>query len=70
MALNLEQFGIDKLPANDRLELAELLWDSVELDPAAIPDWHVQVLKERLKPSKESGIPWETVKKRLLGEDS
>jgi putative addiction module component (TIGR02574 family) len=67
MAITSEQIGIDKLPTEDRLELLELLWDST---PTAIPDWHVDILKERLANSEknpERAIPWETVKARLLG---
>jgi len=30
MSVTLEQFGIDRLAAAERLELAELLWESVE----------------------------------------
>lgn len=70
MAITLQQFALDKLPPDERRELAELLWDSVEIDPESIPDWHIEVLKQRLKTTDEPGIPWDTVKARLLEDAS
>ena len=43
--------------------------DDEEIEPGSIPDWHIEILKERLKANEEPGIPWETVKERLLSDE-
>ena len=49
MSLTLEQFGIDQLSNEQRLELIELLWDSIpNTPPFSPPDWHLKLLDERL----------------------
>jgi len=49
MSLTLEQFGIDRLTSEQRLELIGLLWDSLPDDaPYSPPDWHLKLLDERL----------------------
>jgi putative addiction module component (TIGR02574 family) len=61
-----------ELPATERMELAQLLWESVE--PAdedrflSIPDWQRRILDERLadierNPGDEQ--PWDEVKAEL-----
>lgn len=61
-----------ELPANEKLELAQILWESVEPEDEAhflsIPDWQRQVLDERLadidrNPDDEQ--TWEEVKAEL-----
>lgn len=60
------------LPAEERLEIAQILWESVEPEDevhyVAIPDWQRQVLKERLddlerNPADEQ--PWEDVRAEI-----
>ncbi len=49
MSLTLEQFGLDRLNAQQRWELIGLLWDSLPEDaPFAPPDWHIRELEQRL----------------------
>ena len=49
MSLTLEQFGIDQLTNDQRLELIALLWDSIPDDaPYSPPDWHLRLLDERI----------------------
>ena len=49
MSLNLSQFGIDRLEAQQRVELIGLIWDSLPDDaPYTPPNWHIQELERRL----------------------
>jgi putative addiction module component (TIGR02574 family) len=56
-----------ELSAQERLELAEALWHSLAdeaPDQVPIPDWHRELLDERLAAmdsSGEKGEPWEQV---------
>ncbi len=61
-----------KLRPEERLEIAQLLWESVEPEEEArflsIPEWQREVLRERLedlelRPNDEE--PWEKVKAEL-----
>jgi putative addiction module component (TIGR02574 family) len=71
MPVSLEQFGIDQLPTEDRLELLELIWDSIADErgvPTPIPDWHLRELQQRIAAADadpSAGIPWEEVRARL-----
>jgi putative addiction module component (TIGR02574 family) len=58
------------LPAAERLELVEQIWDSLAADPGSVPvpDWHREELDRRLArhrvdPSQVLG--WKGVKHRL-----
>lgn len=44
MPVTLSQFGLDSFSVADRLELVELLWDSLDGVPDPLPDWHVREL--------------------------
>jgi putative addiction module component (TIGR02574 family) len=62
-----------QLPVEDRLELAEVLWESLEQEPAQpeLPTWQREVLDERLAAddaAPEAGSPWQEVKKRILAK--
>ena len=70
MVASLEQFGIDRLAVEDRLELIGLIWDSVATDqvPTPIPEWHRSELARRVAAADanpEAGIPWEVVRARI-----
>lgn len=61
-----------KLPAEERLEIAQVLWESVgpedEIRFLSIPDWQRQLLDERLEDLDENPgdeQPWEEVKAEL-----
>lgn len=47
MAVTLEQFGLDRLPPEERLELLELLWDSMGEGTFSPPEWHIRELEKR-----------------------
>lgn len=42
---------IEKLNTQERLELANYLWDSIKnpKNESTISDWHIEVLEERMK---------------------
>ena len=67
MAVSLEALGIDRLTVKERLELIELIWDSLpeSLTLEEIPAWHLAKLARRrddarLRPTE--GRPWRELK--------
>ena len=59
------------LPLEERLELVEAIWNSIEVDAGnlPVPDWHLEELDRRLaahalEPGR--GEPWSAVRERLL----
>ncbi|MDQ3020377.1 MAG: addiction module protein [Bacteroidota bacterium] len=58
------------LPKDEKLELIEVLWNSLNegIKDSEIPEWHKEVLEERLK-KIENGemefVSWEKVKEML-----
>jgi putative addiction module component (TIGR02574 family) len=69
MDLTLEQFGIDRLSPQQRIELIDLIWDSLPEDvPFLPPDWHVRELERRIAAADAdptAAEPWEAVLARL-----
>lgn len=60
-----------QLPVDERLEIAEAIWESVESSAAQppIPEWQRKILEERIAEDDadpEAGSPWEEVKRRIL----
>ena len=60
-----------KLPIEERLELAQSLWDSVEEDAASLPlyEWQKNLLDRRLADAErnpDSWLSWDEVKARVL----
>jgi putative addiction module component (TIGR02574 family) len=52
----------------ERQELAVALWESLEREPAPLPEWQLRLLDERLadlERNPEDGVPWEEVEKRI-----
>ena len=71
VAVTLEQFGLDRLPPEERLELLELLWDSMGEGTFSPPEWHIRELERRraaAEANPSAGIPWEEFKARWLGQ--
>jgi putative addiction module component (TIGR02574 family) len=59
------------LSVEDRLDLAEAIWESVETAPQQppIPEWQRQILDERIAAddaNPEEGSSWAEVKQRIL----
>jgi putative addiction module component (TIGR02574 family) len=61
-----------RLPAEERQELAEALWESLDTEPATtLPDWQRQILDARLaelEANPEAGSSWEEVEARIWPE--
>lgn len=65
------QSEVLQLPVEERLELAEAIWESVEQSTAhpPIPDWQRDLLDERIAEDDSdpgAGSPWDEVKQRIL----
>lgn len=69
MSITLEQFGIDQLSSQQRLELIQLIWDSLPNDAEYVPpDWHLRELAKRIAhadANPNAAEPWEVVLERL-----
>ena len=69
MSQVLSESQIRQLNVADKLELITRLWDSLpEAPDSPPPDWHREILDERLaraNDSPETGIPWAEVRDRL-----
>lgn len=71
MSPTLQEFGIDRLSAEERLLLAEAIWESVaqEAEAAPVPPAQLAELERRLADSiarPDAVTPWEVVKARML----
>jgi putative addiction module component (TIGR02574 family) len=67
MSPTLQQLGIDKLPIEDKLALAQQLWDSVATDLERMPLTEAQraELERRVAAADANpgeGIPWEVIR--------
>lgn len=63
MSVSIVELGIDRLSVPERLELIEQIWDSlpVGVAPEEVPEWHKEVLTERLAEAEANpggGVPW------------
>jgi putative addiction module component (TIGR02574 family) len=69
MSLTLEQFGIDRLSPQERVELLGLIWDSLPDDPPLTPPAsHIEELEQRIAAAGTdpgAAEPWEDVLARL-----
>ena len=61
-----------KLPAEERLEIAQVLWNSVDPEDEArflcLPDWQRRILQDRLadlERNPDDEQPWDQVKEEL-----
>jgi len=71
VAPSIQELGLDRLSLEDRLAVAEAIWDSVarEAEDAPLPPAQREELERRLADSiarPEAVIPWEVVKARAL----
>ena len=63
--------GFDELSVDEQIEYVQSLWDRVAAtsEQAAVPEWHREILNERLKDYEidpDFGESWEIVRDRLL----
>jgi putative addiction module component (TIGR02574 family) len=71
MAPTLQELGLDRLSVEDRISLAQALWDTVaqEVEWAPLSEAQRQELERRLADSiarPDAVTPWEEVKARAL----
>lgn len=69
MGRTLSKEEIFELSTEERLHLIETLWDSLPPHDVPVPDWHKEVLEERLEDHRrnpDDSVSWEEVKKELL----
>ena len=70
-APTLQELGIDRLSVEDRIALAEAIWDSIPFvaePPIPLSDAQRQVLRQRLAEARaepENFIPWDQVQANL-----
>jgi putative addiction module component len=61
--------GFDELSLEDQIEYVQDLWDKITSRPeeVPVPDWHVEIIKERLaNENPEEFTPFEEFEKELL----
>lgn len=71
MAPTLEQLGIDRLSIEDRLAVADAIWDSIAEAPGSplLTESHQIELERRLanhELNPEAVVPWEQIKAEAL----
>ena len=71
MPVTMKDFGIDRLSAEDRLDLMHEIWDSLAVEPVRPPisdalrrELERRVAEHRANP--EDGVPWEQVRAEAL----
>jgi putative addiction module component (TIGR02574 family) len=60
--------GFDELSIDEKIDYLQSLWDRIAATPQTIPvpDWHREILAERLKDLEEdAGDTWDVVQERL-----
>ncbi len=71
IALPVPPPGFDELNIDEQIEYVQALWDRIAAkeDRVAVPDWHREILDERLadlEASPAASRPWEEVRADLL----
>jgi putative addiction module component (TIGR02574 family) len=66
MPVSIEALGIDRLSVGERLELIELIWNSLPelVDSGEVPAWHLAELAKRRQEAEDhpcAGKPWRDV---------
>lgn len=60
---------IAAMTVEERIDLMELLWDSLDPEDIDLPESHDAEIKRRLETyeaDKSSAVPWETVREEIL----
>lgn len=65
--MKLTRAEIDAMSMEEKLELSDALWDSIYASNEQLPepDWHKELLDERLRDPNPQFDTWQNVKKRL-----
>jgi putative addiction module component (TIGR02574 family) len=72
MSVSMKSLGLDRLSVDERISLAEELWDSIASTTGEVEltEAHRQDLRSRLdayRDDPQAGSPWEEVMARLQG---
>ena len=72
-SVSIQELGLDRLSLEDRLQIAEAIWDSVvrEVESSSLPEWHLTELKRRMENSEiNSKVPkaWELIEAEALAK--
>ncbi len=72
-SVSIQDLGLDRLSLEDRLQLAEAIWDSVvrEVESSFLPEWQLTELKRRMENSEiNSKVPkaWELIEAEALAK--
>jgi putative addiction module component (TIGR02574 family) len=72
-ALKVPPPGFEELSVEEQIDYVQALWNVIAARPdrVAVPDWHHQLLDERLaeyERNPDEGVPWEDFRTELLGE--
>jgi putative addiction module component (TIGR02574 family) len=68
MAALLTESQVAKLSVEERMRLIELIWRSFAPDDLPVPDWHREVIEQRLQRIQDDprpGTPWSEVRDEL-----
>lgn len=69
MPVTIQSLGIDKLPREERIALAEAIWESVVAEPLSeARRAELRRRAEEMDADPDGGVPWEVVKAEILAE--
>lgn len=59
--------GFDDLTVDQKLDYLQSLWDRIAAKPDSVPvpDWHLDLIEERLRMSRGTGRSWNEVRDEL-----
>lgn len=66
MARTLTKDEIFDLSVEERIDLIETLWDSIDPNQLPLPESHRHALDEALADSRDEGRPWDEVRNELF----
>lgn len=60
---------IHRLPIEEQIELLGDVWDEIaDSETVPVPEWHLRELERRLADPRPEYIPWDEVRRRVLGD--
>ena len=68
MAALLTESQVAQLSVDERMRLIELIWSSFASEDPPVPDWHKDIIEQRLKRMRQDprpGTPWSEVREEL-----
>jgi putative addiction module component (TIGR02574 family) len=48
--------GFDELSTDEQIEYIQALWDRITLNEVNVPDWHMEIVEERLARYSSEGM--------------